>query len=109
MSRCCSSPAAASIASRRRGRPPGCSNAAQDTGTVTAELRLVPNQPIVFKDDPTRKPRSEDDFIAYTWDKYLAHRRREMAGASADDQERRPGDGCGDRVCGIASRAEARR
>ena len=46
-------------------------NAAKDTGTVTAELRLVPNQPIVFKDDPTRKPRSEDDFIAYTWDKYL--------------------------------------
>ena len=46
-------------------------NAAKDTGTVTAELRLVPNQPVVFKDDPTRKPRSEDDFIAYTWDKYL--------------------------------------
>jgi PhoPQ-activated pathogenicity-related protein len=45
--------------------------AARDTGTVTAELRLVPNQPVVFKDDPTRKPRFEDDFIAYTWDKYL--------------------------------------
>ena len=38
---------------------------------MTAELRLVPNQPIVFMDDPTRKPRSEDDFIAYTWDKFL--------------------------------------
>jgi PhoPQ-activated pathogenicity-related protein len=46
-------------------------NAARDTGTVTAELRLVPNQPVVFKDDPARKPRTEDDFIAYTWDKYL--------------------------------------
>ena len=45
--------------------------AAKNTGTVTAELRLVPNQPVVFKDDPTRKPRSEDDFIAYTWDKFL--------------------------------------
>jgi PhoPQ-activated pathogenicity-related protein len=44
---------------------------ARDTGTVTAELRLVPNQPVVFKDDPARTPRSEDDFIAYTWDKYL--------------------------------------
>ena len=44
---------------------------ARETGTVTAELRLVPNQPVVFKDDPSRKPRSEDDFIAYTWDKYL--------------------------------------
>ena len=38
---------------------------------MTAELRLVPNQPVIFKDDPTRKPRSEDDFIAYTWDKFL--------------------------------------
>lgn len=45
--------------------------AARDTGTVTAELRLVPNQPIVFADDPARKPRVEDDFIAYTWDKFL--------------------------------------
>jgi PhoPQ-activated pathogenicity-related protein len=46
-------------------------DAARDTGTITAELRLVPNQPVVFKDDPTRSPRSEDDFIAYTWDKFL--------------------------------------
>jgi PhoPQ-activated pathogenicity-related protein len=46
-------------------------DAARDTGTVTAELRLVPNQPVVFKDDPAHKPRSEDDFIAYTWDKFL--------------------------------------
>ena len=45
--------------------------AAQATGTVTAELRMVPNQPVVFKDDPEHKPRSEDDFIAYTWNKYL--------------------------------------
>lgn len=53
-------------------RPPAwLVDAARDTGTVTAELRLVPNQPVVFKDDPTRTPRSEDDFIAYTWDKFL--------------------------------------
>src|SRR5688572_18582596 len=45
--------------------------AAKETGTITAELRLVPNQPVVFKDDPTRKPRTEDDFIAYTWNKFL--------------------------------------
>jgi PhoPQ-activated pathogenicity-related protein len=44
---------------------------ARDTGTVTAELRLVPNQPVVFKNDPARKARSEDDFIAYTWNHYL--------------------------------------
>jgi PhoPQ-activated pathogenicity-related protein len=45
--------------------------AARDTGTVVAELRMVPNQPVVFKDDPTHKPRTEDDFIAYTWNKFL--------------------------------------
>jgi PhoPQ-activated pathogenicity-related protein len=44
---------------------------ARDTGTVVSELRLVPNQPVVFMDDPGRKPRLEDDFIAYTWDKFL--------------------------------------
>src|SRR5436190_953289 len=46
-------------------------DAAIATGTVVAELRMVPNQPVVFKDDPARKPRTEDDFIAYTWDKFL--------------------------------------
>ena len=46
-------------------------DAARDTGTVTAELRMVPNQPVVFKDDPTHKPRTEDDFIAYTWKHFL--------------------------------------
>jgi len=52
--------------------PPGwLLDAARETGTVTAELRLVPNQPVVFTDDPARKPRVEDDFIAYTWNKFL--------------------------------------
>src|SRR3954451_22647558 len=46
-------------------------DAARETGTVPAELRLVPNQPIVFADDPTHKARLEDDFIAYTWNKFL--------------------------------------
>src|SRR5438034_10734545 len=45
--------------------------AARDTGTVVVELRMVPNQPVVFKDDPGRTPRLEDDFIAYTWDHFL--------------------------------------
>lgn len=44
---------------------------ARDTNTVVAELRMVPNQPTVFKDDPARTPRMEDDFIAYTWKHYL--------------------------------------
>jgi PhoPQ-activated pathogenicity-related protein len=53
-------------------RPPDwLADIARDTKTVTAELRLVPNQPIVFMDDPEKKPRTEDDLIAYTWDKFL--------------------------------------
>jgi PhoPQ-activated pathogenicity-related protein len=65
------------ISGGRNDRPPPARpsqwlvDAARETGTVTAELRLVPNQPVIFKDDPARTPRSEDDFIAYTWNKYL--------------------------------------
>ncbi len=44
---------------------------ARDTGTVTAELRMVPNQELTLLADPDRKPRKEDDLIAYTWDKFL--------------------------------------
>jgi PhoPQ-activated pathogenicity-related protein len=36
---------------------------------VAAELQDVPNEPLVFSDDP--KPRSEDGIIAYTWIKYM--------------------------------------
>jgi PhoPQ-activated pathogenicity-related protein len=39
------------------------------TGTVCAELKMVPNQPLVFDGDG--KGRKEDDLIGYTWDKYL--------------------------------------
>jgi PhoPQ-activated pathogenicity-related protein len=39
------------------------------TGTVVADLRMVPNQPLTFADD--KRPRSEDEIIAYTWDKFL--------------------------------------
>ncbi|HOX03114.1 MAG TPA: PhoPQ-activated pathogenicity-related family protein [Candidatus Paceibacterota bacterium] len=39
------------------------------TRSVVAELRMVPNQPLVFHQDG--KPRYEDDLIAYTWDQYL--------------------------------------
>lgn len=46
-------------------------NIAETTGSVVAELRMVPNQPLVFNDDPKKKPRYEDDFIAYTWVNYL--------------------------------------
>ena len=38
---------------------------AMDTGTVTAELGMVPNQPLFFSDSKD-KGRSEDDLIAYS-------------------------------------------
>lgn len=44
-------------------------NVAVMTKSVTTELRMVPNQPLIFSDD--QKPRVEDEIIAYTWDKYL--------------------------------------
>ncbi len=36
---------------------------------VVAELRMVPNQPLVFRGDG--KPRQEDEIIAFAWDKFL--------------------------------------
>ncbi|UCD52428.1 MAG: PhoPQ-activated pathogenicity-related family protein [Phycisphaerales bacterium] len=38
--------------------------------TVVADLRMVPNQPLVFADDPDNE-RYEDAIIAYTFDKFL--------------------------------------
>ena len=42
---------------------------AKATGTVVAELKNVPNQPLIFHNDG--KPRTEDDLIGYTWDQFL--------------------------------------
>jgi len=39
------------------------------TGSVVAELKMVPNQPLVFAGGTER--RTEDSLIAYTWDKFL--------------------------------------
>lgn len=45
---------------------------AETTGSVVTELRMVPNQPLVFADDPKPgRKRVEDEIIAYTWRKYL--------------------------------------
>jgi PhoPQ-activated pathogenicity-related protein len=39
------------------------------TRTVVAELKMVPNQPLVFHGDG--QSRKEDDLIGYTWDQFL--------------------------------------
>ncbi|MGE3182922.1 MAG: PhoPQ-activated pathogenicity-related family protein [Phycisphaerae bacterium] len=42
---------------------------ARATNTVVAELKMVPNQPLIFHGDNVK--RVEDDLIGYTWDQYL--------------------------------------
>jgi PhoPQ-activated pathogenicity-related protein len=49
--------------------PANLTSIAVETGTVVAELRMVPNQPITFAGET--KGRDEDSLIAYTWDKFL--------------------------------------
>lgn len=39
------------------------------TGSIVAELKNVPNQPLVFHNDG--QPRSEDDLIGYAWSQFL--------------------------------------
>src|SRR5205807_10289514 len=39
------------------------------TGSIVSELKMVPNQPLVFAGQT--EERSEDSLIAYTWDKFL--------------------------------------
>ncbi|HXY34687.1 MAG TPA: PhoPQ-activated pathogenicity-related family protein [Planctomycetaceae bacterium] len=39
------------------------------TNSVVVELKMVPNQPLVFHNDGVK--RKEDDLIAYTWDQFL--------------------------------------
>jgi PhoPQ-activated pathogenicity-related protein len=45
------------------------SRIAEATGSVVAELKMIPNQPLVFHGDG--KPRKEDDLIAYGWNQFL--------------------------------------
>lgn len=44
---------------------------ANSTHSVTAILKHVPNQPIAFKDDPSREERTEDAIIAWTWKTFI--------------------------------------
>ncbi|MFK7736496.1 MAG: PhoPQ-activated pathogenicity-related family protein [Pirellulaceae bacterium] len=55
---------------RLPGEPsPELQKIAMATNTVVAELKMVPNQPLVFHSDGVE--RKEDDLIGYTWDQYL--------------------------------------
>ncbi|MFN8705236.1 MAG: PhoPQ-activated protein PqaA family protein, partial [Planctomyces sp.] len=59
---------------RNGGDPPKGSDErtmaiAKATGTCVAELKMVPNQPLIFHNDG--KPRFEDDLIGYTWDQFI--------------------------------------
>ena len=49
---------------------PAYARIASATGSVVAELRMVPNQPLRFAGDPGA-PRREDRLIAFAWDKFL--------------------------------------
>ncbi len=60
--------------SNRSGQPPNKPSSmfvgpAQQTKSVVVELAMIPNQPLIFNGDG--KERSEDDLIAYTWDKVM--------------------------------------
>jgi PhoPQ-activated pathogenicity-related protein len=63
------------IGGGRNGTPapaaasPSSVQMAKATSSVVAELKMVPNQPLVFNGDG--KPRFEDDLLAYGWIKYM--------------------------------------
>ncbi|MEX2132320.1 MAG: PhoPQ-activated protein PqaA family protein, partial [Pseudohongiellaceae bacterium] len=50
--------------------PPTDIRRAIQSQTVVTTLFMVPNQPLMFVGDDSRQ-RSEDETVAYTWDKYL--------------------------------------
>jgi PhoPQ-activated pathogenicity-related protein len=59
--------------SNDRGTPDGANDVvkriAEATGSIVAELKMVPNQPLVFHGDG--QPRKEDDLIGYGWNQFL--------------------------------------
>ncbi|XP_050394472.1 autocrine proliferation repressor protein A [Patella vulgata] len=64
--------------SNTNGPPTGTDNfvalttaMAVSTGAIGADLKMIPNQPVVFKADPTHQRRSEDAIIAWTWKTFV--------------------------------------
>src|SRR5258707_2041368 len=52
-----------------KGPDQGMAHIAVATRSIVTELRMVPNQPLVFAGET--EGRKEDSLIAYTWDKFL--------------------------------------
>jgi PhoPQ-activated pathogenicity-related protein len=48
-------------------------NLALDLDSVVVELPTVPNQPLIFADDPLLANRTEDSIIAFTFDQFRQH------------------------------------
>ena len=44
---------------------------ALSTNLITASLKMIPNQPMKFSEDPDKKNRKEDSLIAFTWRHFL--------------------------------------
>ncbi|KAL4239702.1 hypothetical protein ACF0H5_000506 [Mactra antiquata] len=44
---------------------------AVSTGTICAVITLVPNEPIIFKNDPDRKSRVGNSLLAWTWKSFI--------------------------------------
>ena len=47
-----------------------CQNIARDTGSICASLYQIPNEPLIFTQDPLQKSRSEDAIIAFGWNQF---------------------------------------
>lgn len=47
------------------------STLAVTTGMIGVELQQIPNAPIIFKSDPTKKSRDEDQVLAWTFKKFM--------------------------------------
>ena len=47
-----------------------CQNIARDVGVICASLYQIPNEPLVFYNDPLMKSRSEDAIIAFGWKQF---------------------------------------
>ncbi|MGM0489837.1 MAG: PhoPQ-activated pathogenicity-related family protein [Planctomycetota bacterium] len=56
------------------------------TKSVVAELKMVPNQPLIFHGDGIR--RKEDDLIGYAWDRFLRSHDKTVQGDQSGNLER---------------------